>query len=413
MDLFVVEDAGFRNFLPLTWTRPVYDLKCGMTSLLDKIERAYGLTASGLGCRDYLAQLVAEQHPQSAVNRVAGDSALIVNGRVLWNGELAALIPLAGPDRLYKCGETVVAARLSGGNLKGMDWRTPIRSGSFPELETEEVSAQVFDWPWDLVHHNAEAITNDFAELAQGGAIEGQVSPGAYLEGQGNLCIAAGARIAPGVVLDASSGPIYIAPDVKVMPQATIVGPAYIGPGSTIKIGAKIYAGTAIGAACKMGGEVEGSIIHGHSNKQHDGFLGHSYLGQWVNFGAGTDNSDLKNDYGNVHVTVGDETIDSGSMFVGSIIGDHTKTGIHTMLNTGTVAGVGCNLFGAGFPPKYIPSFVWGGVEGFSEYRLDKFLQVARTVMERRSIDLSAAQETVLRHVYAETSEERAKVVNA
>ena len=150
MELFVIEDAGFRNFLPLTWTRPVYDLRCGISSLLDKILRAYGLDRCGLGCRDYLAELVAEQHPGSNVNRIAGDGALIVNGRVLWNRELAAAIPLSGPDCLYTCGENVVAARLSGANLAGMDWKTPIEVGNFPAVNIEEVQAEVISWPWDL-----------------------------------------------------------------------------------------------------------------------------------------------------------------------------------------------------------------------------------------------------------------------
>lgn len=413
MGLFVIEDAGFRNFLPLTWTRPVYDLRCGMSSLLGKILKAYGLDHCGLGCRDYLAELVAEQYPDHTVNRVDGDEALIINGRVLFDRQLASTIPLSGPDCLYTCGENVVAARLSGANLAGMDWRTPIEFGSFPEVDMEEVQAEVISWPWDLVHHNADQISADFAQIAEAGTIKGTVSPGAFLEAPDNLYIAAGARIAPGVVLDASEGPVYIDEDVKVMPQATITGPVYIGPGSAIKIGARIYEGTSIGEVCKVGGEVEESIIHSYSNKQHNGFLGHAYLGQWVNIGAGTDISDLKNDYGIVRVNLGQEIIDTGSMFVGSTIGDHTKTGILTMLNTGTVVGVGCNLFGAGLSPKFIPSFVWGGAGSFSEYRLDKFLQVVRRVMKRRQKELGAVEEAVLRHVFSQTSVDRDRMMDA
>ncbi|UCD38655.1 MAG: GlmU family protein [Fidelibacterota bacterium] len=412
MELLVIEDGGFRNFLPLTWTRPVYDLKCGISSLLGKILTAYGLDHCGLGCRDYLAELVAEQHPGYTVNRVDGDEALIINGRALFDRQLASIIPLSGPDCLYTCGENVVAARLSGANLAGMDWKTPIEIGSFPAVGTEEVQAEVISWPWELIHHNADQISADFAQIDRAGTIKGAVSPGAFLEAPDNLYIAEGARIAPGVVLDASEGPVYIAENVKVMPQATITGPAYIGPQSLIKIGAKIYEGTSIGEVCKVGGEVEKSIIHSYCNKQHNGFLGNAYLGKWINIGAGTNNSDMKNNYGIVRVNLGHEIIDTGSIFVGTIIGDHTKTGVHTMLNTGAVVGVGCNLFGAGFSPKFISSFVWGGPGGFSEYRLDKFFQVARRVMERRQKELGAVEEAVLRHIFDQTGADRGRMMD-
>jgi len=158
---------------------------------------------------------------------------------------------------------------------------------------------------------------------------------------------------------------------------------------------------------CKVGGEVEGSIIHAYSNKQHDGFLGHAYLAMWVNLGADTNNSDLKNNYGSVRVYINGKEVDSGSMFVGLTMGDHSKSGINTMFNTGTVVGVSSNVFGAGFPPKYVPSFSWGGAEGMVTYDIDKGLEVAKRVMGRRKMQLSQAEEKVLREVFAMTKQER------
>ena len=412
MGLFIVEDGGYRNLLPLAWVRPAYDLRCGILSLREKILKAYAAKSCGLGCRDYLQELLAEQNPGFQVNQVDSDRALIVNGRVVFDATLAKKIPLDGPDKLYKAGDEVVAARLSGKNLEGMDWRTPITSASYPKMDEEAVEATVIQWPWDLVHHNASQLESDFALLAKPGQVEGKVYDGVYLLEKSNIYIAPGAKVKPGAVLDAEGGPIFIDEGAKIFPNATIEGPACIGKKSAIKIGAKIYEGTTIGEVCKVGGEVEESIIHSYSNKQHDGFLGHAYLGMWVNLGADTNNSDLKNDYGNVKVVINGETINSGSMFVGSTIGDHTKTGINSMLNTGTVLGVACNVYGAGLPPKYVPSFCWGGADNLVEYRFDKCMQVAKAVMARRDIELSAAEEGVLRKVFELTAEERQAAIS-
>jgi UDP-N-acetylglucosamine diphosphorylase/glucosamine-1-phosphate N-acetyltransferase len=211
-------------------------------------------------------------------------------------------------------------------------------------------------------------------------------------------------------VLDAENGPIYIGKNVKILPNAVIEGPAYVGDGSLIKVSAKIYENTSIGPVCKVGGEVEASIIHAFSNKQHEGFIGHSYLGTWVNIGADTNNSDLKNDYGNVKVYVDGELIDSGSMFVGLIMGDHSKSGINLMFNTGTVVGVSCNIYGSGLPPKFVPSFSWGGAQdGFVTYRIDKAIEVARRVMARRNVQLTEIDEKLFRKIFELTEEERVK----
>ncbi len=407
MTLWITEGGDSRRLLPLTWLRPAYDLRCGILTLREKILRAYNPPEYALECRPYLAEYLAEGNPDAKVNQLPGGTVLAVNGRVLWNADLARRIPLEGPDRYYRCGDQLVAARMSGDRLAALD--PGKQQSQTPAVDVEEVEATIIEWPWDLVHHNADQIIADFPLVATAGAIEGLVMDGAHLVEKGNLCLAPGSKVRPGAVLDASSGPIFIDRDATIMAGALIEGPVYVGYKSAIKMGAKIYEGTTIGEVCKVGGEVEESIFHSYSNKQHDGFVGHAYLGQWVNLGACTSNSDLKNDYGNVKVIVEGEMVDTGSMFVGATIGDHTKTGINTILNTGTVLGVGCNIFGADFPPKYIPSFSWGGAGGLQEYRLEKCLQVARRVMGRRQLDLTAAGEQVIRHVFEETASERVR----
>ncbi|MBI4531482.1 MAG: hypothetical protein HY709_08145, partial [Candidatus Latescibacteria bacterium] len=236
------------------------------------------------------------------------------------------------------------------------------------------------------------------------------VYEGAYLLDSSNIYIAPGATVKPGVVLDAEGGPIFIDQGARIFPNATIEGPAYIGRKTQIKIGAKIYEGTTVGEVCKVGGEVEGSIIHGYSNKQHDGFLGHAYLGMWVNLGADTNNSDLKNNYSSVRVMIDGEEIDTGSMFVGLTMGDHSKSGINTMFNTGTVVGAVCNVFGAGFPPKEIPSFTWGGADGLTIYDPHRAIEVCRRVMARRDVPLTDVDAQFLQRLFELTAKDRERL---
>ncbi|MFQ5584711.1 MAG: hypothetical protein ACE5GL_09785, partial [Calditrichia bacterium] len=201
------------------------------------------------------------------------------------------------------------------------------------------------------------------------------------------------------VVIDAENGPVWIDEDAVIMANAVLEGPIYIGKKSRIKIGAKLYENTTIGPVCKIGGEVEGSIIQGYSNKQHDGFLGHAYLGSWVNLGADTNNSDLKNNYGMIRVLLNGKPVNSGKRFLGLMMGDHSKTAINTMFNTGTIVGVNCNIFGAGMPPKFVPSFSWGGAEGIADFILDKAMHIAKNVMARRNVEFTHRDEQLFKEV--------------
>ncbi|MER3523453.1 MAG: transferase [Ignavibacteria bacterium] len=409
------EDPQYVNLLPLAYTRPVYDVRCGMTTLREKIQRSYPRAQLVLLCRPYLAEVVRQQNPGVAVNELHEAVSLFLNGRILADDQLARTIPLRGDDTMYLAGDKFVAVRIGNGKKGSVrDIDDVIHAEHFVELPRRAVDVTLIDYPWDLVKRNGEELRNDARRRRRSGrtAIRGKLYPGVHLINKKDIFIGEGTMVKPGAVLDAEAGPIVIGRNVMIMPNAVIEGPAFIGNGSLIKVGAKIYGNTTIGERCKVGGEVEASIIHGFSNKQHDGFLGHSYVGMWCNLGADTNTSDLKNNYGTVRVFVNGKEIDSGSQFVGLTMGDHSKSGINTMFNTGTVVGVSSNVFGAGFPPKFIPSYAWGGAEGLATYDLEKSLEVARRVMARRNVTMTEADERLLRKVFELTRHERIRMRN-
>ncbi len=416
MYVCVFEDELYKKLMPLVHFRPVYDLKCGATTLKDKVVRSFPGQKIVLHAREYLKDVLKEKNPGSVVNEIPGDAdrVLMINGRVLFDAALAKKLEHKGSDIVYSSGDVVVAAWISGKNIDAVKnnlSKNVITAADFSGIKKEEIAdVKIIKFPWDLVHHNGSQITADFQVLTGGKPqILGKVYEGVHLLNPSQIHIAEGSKVKPGVVLDAESGPIFIDKNVKVMPNAVIEGPCYIGEGSVIKVAGKIYENTTIGEICKVGGEVEESIIHAYSNKQHEGFIGHAYLGEWVNIGADSNNSDLKNDYGNVKVYNDGVLTDTGSQFVGLTMGDHSKCGINSMFNTGTVISVCCNIFGAGLPPKYVPAFGWGGAaDGIVTYKMDKALQVAKRVMARRKINMSAAAEQLFQKVFSLTNEERA-----
>jgi UDP-N-acetylglucosamine diphosphorylase/glucosamine-1-phosphate N-acetyltransferase len=415
-EVVIFEDEGYANLLPLTYTRPAARLRCGIVTLWEKIAAAYPRARIVVHTRDYVAPVVAEELFEVKVNELTGDSALLVNGRLMAAADMARTIPATGDDRAFLCDGDVVAARLSGGKLaeiaKLISAGTPLPSGWFDGLEVRPVELPTIRYPWDLISHNAKQIAADFERMSLGGRIDGSVHESAVLTVKDRIHVADGAKVQAGALLVADDGPIHIGPGAKVMSGAVLEGPISVGPGSSIKMLAKIYEGTSIGEHCKIGGEVEECVFQAYSNKQHDGFMGHSFFGEWINIGADTNNSDLKNNYSTVKVTIHGRQVDSGSMFVGSTVGDHSKSGINSMFNTGTVIGVGCNIFGADFPPKYVPSFCWGGAAGLVEHDLDKFLTTAERVVARRDRELTAAFRNMLTRVFELTRDERARAID-
>jgi UDP-N-acetylglucosamine diphosphorylase / glucose-1-phosphate thymidylyltransferase / UDP-N-acetylgalactosamine diphosphorylase / glucosamine-1-phosphate N-acetyltransferase / galactosamine-1-phosphate N-acetyltransferase len=256
----------------------------------------------------------------------------------------------------------------------------------FDRIDVGEIN--IIRYLWDAIFLNSKAIRDDARFYKFDESSKYFTDPNSYFVNPGDISIGGNVKISPSVVIDAQEGPVIIGNNVKIMPQATIIGPCFIGDNSVVKIGAKIYEDTSIGEVCKVGGEIESTIIHAYSNKQHDGFLGHSYIGEWVNLGADTNNSDLKNTYGDISVFIRDKEINTGSMFMGLLCGDHSKSAINTAFNTGTVAGI-CGIFvHEGFLARNIPSYAWTGRKNSPIYKIDKAIEVAKKVMSRRNKQL-------------------------
>ncbi len=409
-NICIVEDEKFENLLPLVYMRPVYDLRCGILTLKEKIEKLFPKAKIFLHCRKYLEEKAKEINKNLSVNNLNGlDSCLFVNGRAILNSKTVKQVSKK-EDALYFSGETFVAAKLSSYNLEKVISKldSVFTTSHFEGIERSDCETTIINYPWDLISNNGEQILSDFVfHKTKKKNIYGKVYEGAVLLNEKDIFIGEDSVIKPGVVIDAEEGPVYIGKNVKVMPNAVIVGPCFVGDNSIIKIAAKVYENTSIGEFCKVGGEVEGSIIHSYANKQHDGFLGHSYISPWCNLGADTNNSDLKNNYGNIKVIINDKQVDSGKMFVGLVMGDHSKTSINTMFNTGTVCGVASNVFGSGFPPKYIPSFAWGGPDSMTTYNLNNGIDVAKKVMARRKVEFTEADKNLFTKVFELSRKER------
>lgn len=413
-NICIFEGINYTKLLPLVYFRPVYDLKCGIFRLRTKVQNAYPDAKINLHCRGYLGDYLKEKNPDMNVNYLEGDSCLFINGRVIADDDFSKKIPLNGKDKVFVNGDDIVAARVSGKHLEVLKRNIidVFTNSDFDGLPTEEVDVNMIEYPWNLIDNNGQELRNDYKYLTEKKIklINSDIRPSVHLLNRDNIFIDENTVIKPSVVLDAEDGPIYIGKNVTIMPNATIQGPVYIGDNTTIKMSATIYHNSTIGRVCKIGGEVEESIIHSFSNKQHDGFLGHSYLASWVNLGAGTSNSDLKNNYGTIKIKFNGDRVDTKSQFVGLFMGDHSKSAINTTFNTGTIIGICCNVFGAGFPPRYLPSYSWGGADALTTYDLERGLEVARRVMERRKIHLSEADERLFRKVFDLTRESRRKL---
>ena len=385
MNITLFEDSSYKNLLPLVYFRPVWELRCGVTTLAEKIGEIMGCTPNFLA-RHYIENYcLAENVPNQSPNQ----KQLFVNGRWLFSDDDRRHLEALPENGALCYGETVLAFYANGDEIaaiRNKDGSLAARS-LLSDRQTVSADVLLINYLWDAVNANGEQISADYQRLAEPGYAKARIMDGVYMVNPDQVTVEAGSVVMPGVVIDATHGPVWIDSEATIMANAVLEGPLYVGKKSRIKIGAKIYENTTIGPVCKVGGEVEGSIIHGYSNKQHDGFLGHAYLGEWVNLGADTNNSDLKNNYGIVSAFVNGLAVSTGSQFVGLLMGDHSKTAINTMFNTGTVVGVNSNIFGAGMPPKFVPSFSWGGAEGFVDYDFEKAVGVATAVMARRKID--------------------------
>jgi UDP-N-acetylglucosamine diphosphorylase/glucosamine-1-phosphate N-acetyltransferase len=410
------------EFYPFSFLRPLSELRCGMLTMRERIENVTGLKTSFLLTSPHLGEINNQLLPGGPNTRdFSVDSknfsssvpVLFLTSRLLPTKEMATLVKACTPGTVfYSSGEMV------GYVLPPVESKCAIERLMNPEIEvigslaggdTVEIEIDSFapKYSWELIEANEQLLTGDFDLVAGEGSHSRGLHTSVIQNNPENICISKGALIGPHVVLDASAGPIMVEEGANVLPFSYVEGPVYIGRGSIV-CGAAVKKGTTIGPECRVGGEIECTIFQGYANKAHDGFLGHSFVGEWVNLGAGTTNSDLKNNYNPVRITIGNEVYDTGMQKMGALIGDHVKTGIGTLIDTGGVLGTGCNVFGGGVQPKFIPPFVWGGSGRYEEYRLEAFLKTAEEVMRRRKIAFPESQRGVLEAIYEMSGSERA-----
>lgn len=380
-----------------------------MFSLLERINNYYPQAKFGLFCREYLRDHLREnkRNVVDKFNEDADDGCLFINGRLL----MQSPILLDGEEEIGIKGETVVYARLKKENCKGITPELFLKDNGreiFKRMaKIKETEAILINYFWDLIVQNNILIEKDFREYIKTGAIKGELYDGVYLVNSGNIFVGEGTRIKPGCVLDAEEGTIYIGRNVLISSNSTIEGPAFIGDETRIQPHSRIRAGSNIGELCKIGGEIEHSIIHDFSNKQHDGFLGHAYIGSWVNLGADTVNSNLKNTYGKVNVKLGGDIVNTEQMFLGIAIGDHTKSAINTTFMTGSIIGFGSNIVTSRFPPKFVPSFSWCLDKWIMPQDIDSVIETAENVMARRNKRLSRVERALFKTIYELTEDER------
>ena len=390
-------DTHRKSLMPLSLTRPVSHLHIGVDRIIDKWKR-HSSNDVGVVTATYLSA-IRDERPTHGEH-------FAVSAATLPTTELlTAMADLKTGDVLVKNGYPV-AARFDFDNV--VEWRRKIdaeenlKPADFGPREIEyHAELHIVRGLSDIFAFNDAVLRRDFSEIVES-AVSSDLPHGVVARGK-DIFIAPGATLHP-CILNAETGPIYIGPGAEIMEGAMIRGPFYLGDSAVVKMGAKIYGATSIARECRAGGELNNVVMHPYSNKGHDGFLGNSVLGSWCNLGADTNTSNLKNNYGTVRVWSyeSDSFEDSGRQFHGLVMGDHAKTGINTMLNTGTVVGVATNVFGAAFPPKFLPSFRWGPVDGrFEIHQLPKAMQTARTMMERRRVEFTERDEEIFQVVAA------------
>ncbi|HHP7241336.1 MAG TPA: putative sugar nucleotidyl transferase [Cyclobacteriaceae bacterium] len=382
---FLDHPDNWQNLLPLTYTRPIPELRLGILTLKEKWQRKLNSHSVSYITEDYLGK----KYPFQII-----EDGLIINSSILPDKAVEEYIRALEKDQILLKENKFIAARTSGSNIAKIqheDWSTF-------SVCYYKGNLKILKNVWELFQWNGQEIINDF-ELITKNRYSSEINDHyTRVYGPGSVFIEEGAVIKC-AILNAESGPIYIGKNCKISENAVIQGPTAICEESTVSIGAKIRKNNTVGPACKIGGEVSNSVIFGYSNKSHDGYLGNSVLGEWCNLGADTNTSNMKNNYGNVKVWnyPSKSFININNQFCGLIMGDHAKSGINTMFNTGTVCGVSSNIFGGGFPKKFIPSFSWG--DG-STYIYEKALEVAEKMMARRNIQLPAVDVGILENVY-------------
>jgi len=400
LNLIIFEDHKADGFYPLTVSHPVYDLLYGCSNIVDRLKYYFNPDGITLYCRDRLKDVSYESFGYP-VNTHPGpnDDYLIVNAALVPDLEVYNELKLAKIDTAFINDHALIGAKLSG-----KIFRDAALTGIISDYKTlpskvtvKEIQASVFEHLWDMVNFNARAIDIDIKLFPEIRSWRGSESATKY---DSDLYIHPSARIPAGVFFDTSKGPVVIDQHAVIESRSLIQGPAYIGKRSSV-LGGILREGCSIGPVCKVGGELEESIILGFSNKSHEGFIGHSYIGEWVNLGAMTTNSDLKNNYSEITVRLNGIDIPTGSIKIGCFIGDHTKTGIGTLFNTGIVIGFCNNLYGGSlFIDKEIGHFNWGTPGHLTEFKLDKAISIAQSAMIRRECKFTPSIRNMFEQIY-------------
>lgn len=387
---YILFDGPVRNaLLPFTFTRPVADIRVGILTIREKWEKYLGSTTTTL-TEEYLS----EKFPM-----VEMEENVLINASWLPNDVLAEMVRSLEPGQAIFKGEEVIA-------FYTQDTQEEVDFDTYDILEYNEDGLFIAH-PWDIFQKNDAALREDFELLTEDRKSQ-PIPASVNVISPENLFLEEGAKL-EFVTLNASTGPIYIGRDAEIMEGSVIRGPFALCEGGQVKLMTKVYGATTVGPHSRIGGEVSNSVLMGYSNKGHDGFLGNSVLGEWCNLGADTNNSNLKNNYEEVKLWSYEKEgfVKTGLQFCGLMMGDHSKCGINTMFNTGTVVGVSANIFGAGFPRNFVPSFSWGGASGFTTYLTRKAFETAKIVMSRRHIDFTEADARILEHVFEETKKWR------
>jgi len=387
---YILFDGTVRNaLLPFTYTRPVADIRVGILTIREKWEKYLGYTTTTL-TEEYLM----EKFPM-----VEMEENVMINASFLPNEVLAEMVMALETNQAIFQGEEVIAF-YSHENQEEVDFDT------YDIIDYTEDCLRIEN-PWDIFQKNDAAIREDFELLTEGRTSQPIPSSVNVISAE-NIFIEEGAKL-EFVTLNASTGPIYIGKNAEIMENSVIRGPFALCEEAQVKLGTKVYGATTVGPHSRIGGEVSNSVLFGYSNKGHDGFLGNSVLGEWCNLGADTNNSNLKNNYEEVKLWSYEKEgfVKTGLQFCGLMMGDHSKSGINTMFNTGTVVGVSANIFGSGFPRNFVPSFSWGGASGFTTYVTKKAFDTARIVMSRRNIEFSEEDAAIMEHIFEESKKWR------
>jgi len=387
---YILFDGPARTaLLPFTFTRPVADILIGILSIREKWERHLGSTTTTL-TEEYLS----EKYPM-----VEMEDNIMINASYLPNPILAELVSNLEPNQALFKGDDVIA-------FYSQESQEEVDFDQYEIIDYEKDCLFVAN-TWDIFSKNDAAIREDFEFLTEDRTSQ-PIPKSVNVISPENIFIEEGAKL-EFVTLNASTGPIYIGRDSEIMEGSVIRGPFALCEHARVKLAAKIYGGTTVGPYSVIGGEVNNSVLFSYSNKGHDGFLGNSVLGEWCNIGADSNNSNLKNNYEEVKLWNYDKEsfTKTGLQFCGLMMGDHSKCGINTMFNTGTVVGVSTNIFGSGFPRNFIPSFSWGGATGFTTYITKKAFETARIVMSRRNVAFDEKEARILEHVFEESKQWR------